>query len=247
MSGEDQERFEDYLELKRYLEELQAGHAAHSPGKLTPAQARIYRMMMLFRSASPGETTPRPAFATALQTRLEQELQQAAKKHPRPFLARKPPGEPRTRARVSRRALLTGRATVAASLVVGAAIERAAEERSARSPGGPYPPLVPTNIPTTWHVATPLATLGNGPIYFVTDAIVDYVIRDDGDDGDPDRGKIIALSAACTHLGCIVPATAADGTHATINVLLLAMSMFAVLPSKKARQRTVVGKWVEKA
>ncbi len=41
MSGEDQERFEDYLELELYIEELQAGHAAQPPGELTPAQARI--------------------------------------------------------------------------------------------------------------------------------------------------------------------------------------------------------------
>ncbi len=40
---EDQERFEDYLELERYLEELQAGHVAHPPENLTPGQARIYR------------------------------------------------------------------------------------------------------------------------------------------------------------------------------------------------------------
>ena len=79
MSEEDQERFEDYLELERYLEEFQAGHAAHPPEGLTPSQARIYRMAALFRSASPGETTPRAEIATALQARLEQKLQQAVK------------------------------------------------------------------------------------------------------------------------------------------------------------------------
>src|SRR5438876_7756354 len=31
ISGEDQERFEDYLELEHYIEELQAGHTAHPP------------------------------------------------------------------------------------------------------------------------------------------------------------------------------------------------------------------------
>ena len=39
MSGDihqdkDQERFEDYLELEHFIEELQAGHAAHPPGCL---------------------------------------------------------------------------------------------------------------------------------------------------------------------------------------------------------------------
>ena len=52
MSSEDREQLEDYLKLERYIEELQAGHAAHLPSKLTPDEARIYRMLMLFRSAS---------------------------------------------------------------------------------------------------------------------------------------------------------------------------------------------------
>ncbi len=76
MSGEDQERFEDYLELEQYLEELQAGHIAHPPAEMTPAQARVYRMAALFRAASPEASEPRPEFAEALRARLEQELQQ---------------------------------------------------------------------------------------------------------------------------------------------------------------------------
>ena len=84
MAGEDQERFEDYLELEHYREELQVGHAAHPPSELTPTQARIYRMVALFRSASTEEGQPRPEFAAELQARLEQELQQPAK--PQHFL-----------------------------------------------------------------------------------------------------------------------------------------------------------------
>ena len=46
MSGDihqdkDQERFEDYLELEHFIEELQAGHTAHPPTELTPDKARI--------------------------------------------------------------------------------------------------------------------------------------------------------------------------------------------------------------
>ena len=82
MPGEDQERFEDYLELEHYIEELQAGHVAHPPDNLTPEKANIYRMAALFRSASPEGAQPRPEFAAELKTRLEQELahlQQATK------------------------------------------------------------------------------------------------------------------------------------------------------------------------
>src|SRR5437899_9051268 len=76
MSGEDQERFEDYLELEHYIEELQAERVAHPPAELTPSQASIYRMAALFRSATPEASEPRPEFAAELQARLEQELQQ---------------------------------------------------------------------------------------------------------------------------------------------------------------------------
>src|SRR6266853_147817 len=114
MSGDihqdkDQERFEDYLELEHFIEELQAGHAAHPPGELTPEKARIYRMAALFRSASPDDVTPRPEFAAELQARLEQELQQPPKTRHFPFISKKP----QTKPRVSRRALLA--AAVAAS------------------------------------------------------------------------------------------------------------------------------------
>ena len=79
MSREDQERLEDYLELERYIEELQAGHSAHLPSKLTPDDAHIYRMLMLFRSASAAGVEPHPEFIVVLQVRLEHELQKRLK------------------------------------------------------------------------------------------------------------------------------------------------------------------------
>src|SRR5260370_6002996 len=113
MSGEDQERVEDYLELEHFIEELQAGRAAHPPDGLTPSKARIYRMAGLFRSASPDEATPRPEFAAELHAKLEQELQRTPKTRRLPFLSKKPLVRPR----VSRMALLAGAdAAVAASL-----------------------------------------------------------------------------------------------------------------------------------
>ncbi len=208
MSEEDQERIEDYLELERWLEDLQAGRVAHPPGELTPTQARIYRMMALFRSASPETGRPDPAFAAELQTRLEQEFPQLRVPH-FPSLPKQPQEK---RPGVSRRALLTGGAAVAASLVVGAAIEREAEQRANNVGSGQvaYPPLVPPNVPATWYFVTTLADLGEHAVRFATDTIVGYVIYDDGDGGDPDKGKVIALSAACTHQGCILQWQDAD-------------------------------------
>jgi Rieske Fe-S protein len=59
---------------------------------------------------------------------------------------------------------------------------------------------------------TTLALLDDEPQRFTTDTIVGYVLRDDGDNGDLKKGQIIALSAACTHMGCLVRWHASDRT-----------------------------------
>jgi nitrite reductase/ring-hydroxylating ferredoxin subunit len=223
MPGEDQERFEDYLELERYIEELQAGHVAHPPSGLTPSQARIYRMAALFRSASPEGAEPRPEFVTELQARLEQELEQEeaettqilpVQPEKRALPLQKRPGQ------VSRRRLLGGGAAIAASMVIGAGIDRVAEQ-TARGGSTPPPPtgkgglspntaFIENSVPTIWHYVTTVAELGSNAVRFATDAVVGYVIRGDDDADPPDRGKIIAMSAACTHMGCIVQWQATD-------------------------------------
>src|SRR5258708_24402940 len=147
MSGEDQERVEDYLELEHFIEELQAGRAAHPPDGLTPSKARIYRMAALFRSASPYEATPRPEFAAELHAKLEQELQRSPKKRRLPFLFKKPQLLPP----VSRRALLAGgAAAVSASLAAGAGIEHVIEQATTTvTPpwNNPLLPMASTCIP----------------------------------------------------------------------------------------------------
>jgi len=213
MSGDihqdkDQERFEDYLELEHFIEELQTGHSAHPPTELTPDKAQIYRMAALFRSASPDEVTPRPEFAAELQAKLEQELQQPPKTRHFPFISKKP----QTRPRVSRRAILAGgAAAVAASLTLGAGIEHMVEQATQPAKGGsvtgqPWPtPIVPADVASIWFPVATLAELGDSAIRFTTNSIVGYVIRNDGDNGESlKEGPVIAVSAACTHMGCIV-------------------------------------------
>jgi Rieske Fe-S protein len=84
MTGDDQERFEDYLELERYIEDLQAGKAAHLPQNLTPELARIYRTAAQFCSASPGADEPSEQFMSDLEARLldkfEEEQQEITEK-----------------------------------------------------------------------------------------------------------------------------------------------------------------------
>jgi Rieske Fe-S protein len=262
MDDEEQERFEDYLELERYIEELQAGRAAHPPRDLTPAQARIYRMAALFRSASPQAALPRSEFIEELHARLlaldhedheEEETQkrpavkpqveqpqpaaaqaepekvepakvetsqeqEAPANAPRPATpAPDPAGVPRRAHFFSRRSLLSGGAAAAASLVVGAGIGAAIEgagKSGAQKAGSQTPvytppvnisaaTLVPDNIPTVLHFVINEAELGEDAVSFNTGTIIGFVIRSDGDDPDVPKG-IIAMSAACTHMGCIV-------------------------------------------
>jgi Rieske Fe-S protein len=223
MSGEDQERFEDYLELEHYIEELQAGHVAHPPTELTAEQAHIYRMAALFRSASPDAATPRPEFASGLQARLDQEIQQQQPAQARRLISLPLPQRTAKRpGRVSRRFLLAGGAAVAASLVAGAAIDHVVEQTSAPHSGTAgttinTTPLVPSNIPSKWLFVTTLAELGNQAVRFASDSVVGFVLRYEGDStavpshyrgtataNKTEKGQIIAMSASCTHMGCLV-------------------------------------------
>jgi hypothetical protein len=66
MTNENQETEEEYLELERYIEELEAGHAPQPPTDLTPQQRQIYRMAAFFCSPFPRAVLPRPEFVEAL-------------------------------------------------------------------------------------------------------------------------------------------------------------------------------------
>jgi Rieske Fe-S protein len=269
MPGEDQERFEDYLELEHYIEELQAGRVAHPPSNLTPTQARIYRTAALFRSASPDAATPRPEFVEALHARLlamdqedaeadtlkmpalnkikepaatstpaeepaspstpveEPSAASAEQVHPIEPEVPAPPTQPRKgipkRASFfSRRSLLTGGAVAAASLVVGGSIGAMAEHSATTPPVANTNPThtstpAHTNTPTptpgygtplvpdgTWHFVDTLDHIGENALRFATDAVVGYVILADEDEGGVKKGDVIAISASCTHMGCLV-------------------------------------------
>ncbi len=223
MAGEDQERFEDYLELERFIEDLQAGRVSRAPDGLTPDQARIYRMATLFHAASTEEATPRPEFVTGLQAKLEQVQEEMAKGvSPRKrfsFFSKKPQTQPR----VSRRVLLTGgaaAAVAAASLSVGVGINRSVDAleisslkkqlTDAKNPNWGEEKIIAADVDTIWVSVTTLNKLGEQPVSFTSGGIVGYVMRNDGDSGNPTDGPVIAVSAACTHMGCIVQWQNAD-------------------------------------
>ncbi len=254
MAGEDQGKFEDYLELERYIEEIQAGRPARPPQNLTPEQVRIYRMVALLRSATPDAAEPRPEFASSLRERLlaldaEQTGEEASPVLPtqktdlnEPSLAAQEEqsvpqsqvaevstvptersGERKRALFFSRRNLIRGGAAAAVTLAagaggiaVGAASERAAPSKNSTTPIASTTPTTgsvtnyPTSIAldagvsTTWQPVTTLEALGAGAVRFVTSTLIGYVIRSDGDDKYADPNGIIAMSAACTHRGCIV-------------------------------------------
>jgi Rieske Fe-S protein len=224
MPGEEQEteRFEDYLALDRYLEELEAGKIPRLPETLTPAQARIYRMAALFRSASSEAAEPRPEFAAELEARLlrEQQLSPSTPVTPLPNPRRDRDRQARL---LSRRGLLVGgTVAAAASFAAGVGIDRVIEAASgAPAANSQYSSwneaLVPDNAPALWLFVTTVAELGNQVVRFTSDSIVGYVLRADSASGadttnwkgqnkpaQPGQEQIIALSAACTHMGCIV-------------------------------------------
>jgi Rieske Fe-S protein len=246
MSEEDQERFEDYLELERYISELQAERRPEPPLALTPLQARIYRMAAFFRAAAPGAATPRPEFVADLRTRLEQELEASARETAAapsvpaarsgstsaeapispvsPPVARPSTGSrsSRRRPRVSRRSLLASGAVAAASLAVGAGLEHALDQSQQAAPGhagtatpttgAAYSSLIGQGVPSAWLFVAEETQLGDQPLRFVTETVAGYVIRQEQGYNDQEQGvaasaggsQVIAFSAACTHMGCLV-------------------------------------------
>lgn len=200
MADDGQERLEEYLALERFVTDLQRGQPAQFPEGLTPEQARLYRLALLFHAAAPGVSEVRRAFAERLQVQLEEAL------HPLPQTSQpSSPAQKRSkRRRLSRRQLLAG-GTIAASTVVGAGGDWVVEHLR--------PEQVPASSPLAWVVVTTVATLGNGAVLFTEANLIGYVVRQVSvTDHATDQGTILALSAACPHMGCLVQWATTDRT-----------------------------------
>jgi Rieske Fe-S protein len=172
-------------------------------------------MALLFHAASSGEADPRPAFIAELEPRLKEA--QAPQRAPLTGHRRGASSHDRqARPPVSRRALLLRGAAIAASLSVGAGIDHALEAQhsaastAARPTASSWMPLVPDDIPTTEHFVTTLARLGEQPVPFRAGGVAGYLVRNEGEYGDPTAGPVMALSATCTHMGCLVNWERAD-------------------------------------
>jgi Rieske Fe-S protein len=195
------ERLEEYLEFERHLERLQQERRPRRPRRMTSGQAKAYQMAALFRAAVPGATEPDPAFAARLEGQLEAKI----KGRGRWFRSLLP--APRS-GNLSRRSLLAGGLSAAAGLAAGAVLGGVMEQK-----------LSSTQQATSWN--TPLVGLGKDwlsigsvaaitpgqMVQFRTGTVVGYVFHNDEvpdiENGQPEP-EWIAMSAACTHMGCIV-------------------------------------------
>ncbi len=101
---------------------------------------------------------------------------------------------------VSRRTLFRS-GTIAASLLASAGVGAGIEQSLQPQPD--QHPTLTENTPGTWHwhPVTSVEHLGTEAVSFTTTAVTGYVIRQTGNTSDE---QIIALSAACPHLGCPV-------------------------------------------
>lgn len=198
------ERLEDYLEFERHLERLQQGKRPRRPRRMTRGQAKAYQMAALFRAAAPGNAEPDPEFAARLQEQLERELRGRR----RWFHSLLP--APKKAGGVSRRALLAGSLSTAAGLVAGAAVgwgvDHSVMTHEEQAAIWPNTPLV--GLGKDWVAVGQATDIAPGAmVQFRTETLTGYVFHnDEAEDGSGSQTEPewIAMSAACTHMGCIV-------------------------------------------
>lgn len=199
------ERLEDYLEFERHLERLQQEKRSRRPKRMTPGQAKAYQMAALFKAAAPGAAEPDPAFAARLEERLERELRGRRRRWFRSLWP-----APKAGTGVSRRALLAGGLSAAAGLaagaVLGGVVDHTVMIHQEEAALWTDTPLV--GLGKDWIAVAKVAEIAPGEMrLFRTETLAGYVFHNDKTDGDLDaevEPEWIAMSAACTHMGCIV-------------------------------------------
>jgi cytochrome b6-f complex iron-sulfur subunit len=172
-------------DLQRTIEAM-LGDRRPPKGSLTPDEAAALRAAARLRAAHPGANTPNPGFVDSLARRLRE-------------------GE--ARGGSSRRSFLRGAGLAAAAAVVGVGADRliasTTEEHNEARHAVQSGTLVPWKA--GWTQVTTLSELQQQPVVrFSAGAVTGFVIRN----GD----RITAMSAVCTHQGCILSA-ASDMSH----------------------------------
>jgi Rieske Fe-S protein len=180
---------ERYLRLHEHIEQLRQDKRPQPPGKPTPDELRAYQAAALFRAATPGADEPDPAFVTSLRARLEHEI--SASPTTRAWRA--------ARGRVSRRGLLAGGLGAAAAAAIGVTVGRTLPHLESQQPGNPSTwtsPLV-SEGKGVWNAVASVDEIPIGGVKrFVTEAVVGFVRHT--------PTGYVALSGACTHMGCLL-------------------------------------------
>ena len=149
--------------------------------RASPEELAAMRAAAGLRAARLGADLPDPAFVDRLGRRLRRELT----------------GEPAVRP-LSRRRLLLGAGTAAAAAVVGGAAGAAADRLVGTAEGAAE--LVPEGA--SWQPIVAAAAVADGrAVRFSTGAVEGFVVNR--------GGRYQALSAVCTHLGCVLQAAGA--------------------------------------
>ncbi len=144
--------------------------------RVSPEDLEAMRAAVQLRATQTGADLPDPDFVDRLTHRLREELS----------------GETRQR-HLSRRGLLTTAGTAAAAVVAGG-IAGVVGDRLVSSEGRPSE-LVP--VGARWQPLATAASLPDGHVQRFSTAAVEGFIVNKG-------GTFQALSAVCTHLGCIL-------------------------------------------
>lgn len=175
---------EQYLRLHEHIEQLRQDTRPTRPGKLTSDEARTYQAAALFRAATPGADEPDPEFVASLRARLGQEI--ATPPTARVLRA--------ARGRVSRRGLLAGGIGAAAAAAIGVAVGSALPHAANQS--AKWTTLINQGSGIWQAVATTEEIPVGGVKRFVTDSVVGFVRHT--------SNGYLALSGACTHMGCLL-------------------------------------------
>jgi nitrite reductase/ring-hydroxylating ferredoxin subunit len=142
--------------------------------KASAEEMQALRGAAALRSAQPGADLPDGAFIERLGRQLRSQIE-----------------PPRVRESVSRRALLRTAGLAAAAGVAGAVIDRTVVSQ----PSGQQSALVPDH--GTWRAVAAVADLPVGQAMRFSSGPVEGVVVNDG-------GTIKAVSAVCTHQGCLL-------------------------------------------
>jgi len=170
-----------------------------------PEELDAMRVAIRLRASRTGADLPDPTFVDKLGQRLREELS----------------GRPVHR-RLSRRGLLVGVGTTAAAAVVGG-VAGVVSDRLARVNAGSRE-LVPAGA--TWQPVVAAAAVADGQaVWFSTGAVEGFVINR--------GGHFHAISAICTHLGCVLQPA---GGHLTCPCHRTAFSLDGMVTSHELPQ-----------